>query len=79
MPIKKVYYNSKDGEEPNELTAYRNKDGNLFINIDGDNGGLPFHFIAVPEEDVSVLLRDLCDEFGLIQEKLEDGRSIVLF
>lgn len=79
MAIKKVYYNPQDGDEPNELTAYRNKDGNLFVNIDGDFGGNPFGFIVIPNEDVPELLKDLCEEFGLIDETLADGRSIVSF
>jgi hypothetical protein len=79
MAIKKVYYNQTDGEDHNELTIYRNKDGNLFVNIDGDVGGNPFHFIVIPKEDVVVILKDLCDEFGIIDDKLDDGRCIVSF
>lgn len=79
MASRKIYYNPKDEDSHKELAAYRNIDGDLFVNIDGDFGGNPFGFIVIPLEDVPELLKDLCDEFGLIDEKLDDGRCVVSF
>jgi hypothetical protein len=71
MANKKIYFN-ENADNQTEFEAYRNKDGDLFINVSPFPGTHSSDvWLVLPKKDAIELISELAFDFDLIDDDIE--------